>query len=412
MHRLCPAISLLLAIGLIGPSPSALGQGRARPAGGQSLIRGDQRVVIAMIDGFGTDYLEAGDMPALKGLMARGFSKTVRGVMPSVTNVNNASIACGAWPEEHGITGNSFYDQARGELDYMESAAYIRVPTVFQRAARRGVKSALLTAKKKTLALLSPGTAIAIAAEAPTPEVVDRYGQAPPIYSREINYWLWEVAVDLLKNRPDLRVVYIHTTDYPMHTWPPSAPESKEHLAKLDALIGKAVAAAPDAAFLITADHGLNAKTRCWDLAKACKKRGLELRFAFSAERDRYVKHHRNLGGAAWVWLKSPADAPRATEILRGLEGVEAVLTRQEAARRFHLMPERIGELIVLGDRDTVFGDLEADFEALPQTLRTHGSLHETEIPMIIYNASGTLPPADQLRYNFDMTRDLYRDRK
>ena len=362
-----------------------------------------------MIDGFGTDYLEASEMPVLKGLMARGFSKTVRGVMPSVTNVNNASIACGAWPEEHGITGNSFYDEARGELDYMESAAYVRVPTVFQRAARRGVKSALLTAKKKTLALLSPGTAIAIAAEEPTPEVVGRYGQAPPIYSREINYWLWEVAVDLLKNRPDLRVVYVHTTDYPMHTWPPSAPESKEHLAKLDALIGKAVAAAPDAAFLITADHGLNAKTRCWDLARACKNRGLELRFAFSAERDKYVKHHRNLGGAAWVWLKSPEDAPRATEILRGLEGVEAVMTRQEAARRFHLMPERIGELIVLGDKDTVFGDLEADFEALPPTLRTHGSLHETEIPMIIYNASGTLPPADRLQYNFDMTRDLFR---
>ena len=94
---------------------------------------------------------------------------------------------------------------------------------------------------------------------------------------------------------------------------------------------------------------------------------------------------------------------------MRGLEGVEAVLTRDEAARRFHLMPERIGELIVLGDKDTVFGDLEADFEALPPTLRTHGSLHETEIPMIIYNASGTLPPADRLQYNFDMTRDLFR---
>jgi phosphonoacetate hydrolase len=399
----------LLAIGLIGLCPPANGQDGARPAGGQPLIRGDQRLVIAMIDGFGTDYLGASDMPALKGLMAKGFSKTVRGVMPSVTNVNNASIACGAWPEEHGITGNSYYDEARGELDYMESAAYIRVPTVFQRAATRGIKSALLTAKKKTLALLSPGTEIAIAAEAPTPEAVSRYGPAPSIYSREINYWLWAAAVDILKNRPEIRVVYIHTTDYPMHTWPPSAPESKEHLARLDALISEAVAAAPDAAFLITADHGLNAKTRCWDLAKACKKRGLELRFAFSAERDRYVKHHRNLGGAAWVWLRSPADAPRATEIMRGLDGVEAVLTRQEAARRFHLMPERIGELIVLGDKDTVFGDLEADFEALPPTLRTHGSLHETEIPMIIYNASGTLPPADRLQHNFDMTRDLFR---
>src|SRR5262249_10203360 len=174
---------------------------------------------------------------------------------------------------------------------YMESAAYVRVPTVFQRAASRGIKSALLTAKKKTMALLSPGTEIAVAAESPTPEQVSRYGQAPPIYSREINYWLWEVAVDLLKNRPDIRVLYVHTTDYPMHTWPPSAPESKEHLSRLDALIGRAVAAAPDAAFLITADHGLNAKTRCWHLAKACKHRALVLRSALSAERDRHVKH-------------------------------------------------------------------------------------------------------------------------
>jgi phosphonoacetate hydrolase len=405
-------MAFLLAVGFTALAHGANGQDGDRPAGGDPLIRGDQRVVIVMIDGFGTDYLEASEMPNLKGLMARGFSKTVRGVMPSVTNVNNASIACGAWPEEHGITGNSYYDEARGELDYMESAAYVRVPTVFQRAASRGIKSALLTAKKKTMALLSPGTEIAVAAESPTPEQVSRYGQAPPIYSREINYWLWEVAVDLLKNRPEIRALYVHTTDYPMHTWPPSAPESKEHLSRLDALIGRAVAAAPDAAFLITADHGLNAKSRCWDLAKACKNRGLELRFAFSAERDRYVKHHRNLGGAAWVWLKSPEDASRATTIIGGLEGVESVLTRQEAARRFHLMPERIGELIVLGDKDTVFGDIDTEFEALPPTLRTHGSLHETEIPMIIYNASGTLPPTDRLRYNFDMTRDLFRDRK
>ncbi len=245
MHRLPSVMASLLAIALIGLCHPANGQDRVRPAGRQPLIRGDQRVVIAMIDGFGTDYLASSDMPALKGIMARGFSKTVRGVMPSVTNVNNASIACGAWPEEHGITGNSYYDAARDELDYMESAAYIRVPTVFQRAASRGVKSALLTAKKKTLSLLSPGTEIAIAAETPTPEAVGRYGPAPPIYSREINYWLWEVAVDILKNRPEIRVVYVHTTDYPMHTWPPSAAESKEHLARLDALIGKAVAAAP-----------------------------------------------------------------------------------------------------------------------------------------------------------------------
>jgi phosphonoacetate hydrolase len=410
MRRLAFAIAYVLSVSLAGPGPAANGQDSSRAAASESLIRGDQRVVIVMIDGFGPDYLQASEMPVLKGLMARGLSKTVRGVMPSVTNVNNASIACGVWPEVHGITGNSFFDESQGEAEYMENADYLLSPTIFQHAARRGVKSALLTSKKKTLALLSRGTEIAIAAEAPTAEQVSRYGQAPPIYSREINFWLWEVAVDLLKNRPDIHLLYVHTTDYPMHTWPPSAPESKEHLARLDALIGRAVAAAPDAAFLITADHGLNAKTRCWDLARACKNRGLELRFALSAERDRYVKHHRNTGGTGWVWLKSPEDAPRAIEIIRGLQGVEAVLTRQEAARRFHLMPERIGELVVLGDKDTVFGEQETELEALPPTLRTHGSLHETEVPLIIYNASGTLPSADRLRYNFDMTRDLYRD--
>ena len=197
-----------------------------------------------------------------------------------------------------------------------------------------------------------------------------------------------------------------------MHTWPPSAPESKDHLARLDSLLGQAVAAAPDAAFLITADHGMNAKSRCWDLAKACKNRGVELKFALSAERDKYVKHHRTFGGTGYVWLRSPEDAPTATKILRGLEGVEAVLTRAEAAKRFHLIPERIGELVVLGDRETVFGETEPQFEVehLPPTFRTHGSLHEAIVPLVIYNASGTLPKADTIRANFDMTRTLYRD--
>jgi phosphonoacetate hydrolase len=412
MRQLISAVAFSLSVVLAGSAPAVIAQEDGRRALAQPLIRGDQRVVIAMIDGFGTDYLEASEMPVLKGLMAKGFSKTVSGVMPAVTNVNNASIACGVWPEVHGITGNSFFDEKKGEAEYMEDASYVRSETIFQRAARQGIKSALLTAKKKTVSLLSRGTEIAIAAEAPSAEIVRRYGEAPPIYSREINYWLWEVAADLLKTRPDIHLLYVHTTDYPMHTWAPSAPESKEHLAKLDAVIGRAVAAAPDAAFLFTADHGLNAKTRCWDLTRACKNRGLELRFALSAERDRYVKHHRTFGGIAWIWLKSPEDAARATEIIRSLRGVESVLTREEAARRFHLMPERIGELVVLGDKDTVFGETDTELEALPPTFRTHGSLHETEVPMVIYNASGTLPPADELRYNFDMTRSLYRDAK
>jgi phosphonoacetate hydrolase len=406
--RLYKLIVCLLASAILTEDSQAQGPTKA----GTPLIKGNQRVVVVMVDGLGPDYVEQSPMPVFKGLMAKGFSKTVEGVMPSVTNVNNASICTGTWPDEHGITGNSFLDETKGEAEYMENATYLLRPTLFERAGKRGVKSALLTAKKKTVGLLSKGADVAIAAEAPSAEQIQKYGSPPPIYSREINYWLWEVAVDLLANRPDIGCLYVHTTDYPMHTWPPSAPESKEHLARLDALLGRAVAAAPDAAFLITADHGLNAKTRCWDLAKASRNRGLELRFALSAERDKYVKHHRTFGGTGYVWLRSPKDAEPALKILRGLEGVEAILTREEASKRFHLMPERIGELVVLGDRETVFGELEADaeLEHLPPTFRTHGSLHEAVVPLVIYNASGTLPPADHIRANVDLTRTLYRD--
>jgi phosphonoacetate hydrolase len=220
---------------------------------------------------------------------------------------------------------------------------------------------------------------------------------------------LWGVAVDLLAREPDIGVLYVHTTDYPMHMWPPEAPESKQHLAALDELLGEAVEAAPDAAFYLTADHGMNGKRRCWDLARACFERGLVLRFALSAERDRYVKHHRTFGGTAWVWLAAPADRARAREILLGLAGVEEVLDREEAARRHHLFPERIGDLMVTGDRETVFGELTASCEELPDTYRSHGSVHEAEVPLVVFDPHDGSPPRESFQSNRDLVRHLYR---
>ena len=80
------------------------------------------------------------------------------------------------------------------------------------------------------------------------------------------------------------------------------------------------------------------------------------------------------------------------------------------AAERFRLMPERIGELMVLGDRDTVFGETAAEREELEPTYRSHGSLHELDVPLVVWNNAGPLPPADEFQANLDLTRRLYRD--
>jgi len=82
-------------------------------------------------------------------------------------------------------------------------------------------------------------------------------------------------------------------------------------------------------------------------------------------------------------------------------------LTRSEAARRFRLMPARIGELVVLGDCDTVFGRLESEVVNLPPDYRSHGGLAEASVPLIVHNAEGA-PDSGFFRANLDLARWLF----
>jgi phosphonoacetate hydrolase len=129
---------------------------------------------------------------------------------------------------------------------------------------------------------------------------------------------------------------------------------------------------------------------------------------AISAERDKYVKHHRGFGGTSWIYLKSAGDRDKVMAALSSLPGVESVLTREQAASRYSLYPSRIGDVCVFGDKDTVFGDLEQPSEDLPDTYRSHGSTSELNIPLFAYNAKG-LPPESYFEHNVDLTRWLYR---
>jgi len=367
-----------------------------------------RRIVVLMIDGFGLDYFERSAMPNL-GVMARsGLYKPGCGIFPSLTNANNISIACGCWPDEHGVTTNSYFDEGTGRAEFLEDASFLCAPTIFERARSRGIRSALLTCKAKTTKILGSGLDLAVAAEEPSQEMVQRFGAPPGMYSTGVNFWLCEVARWILSEQPHIGLVYVHTTDFPMHMWPPEDPESLIHLSGLDDCIGRLRAAAPDALFLLTADHGMNYKTRCWDLAKACANRGLKLKFAVSPIADRLIKHHRGFGGVSYVYLDHPGQMERASKIIADLEGVEEVLPREIAAARFRLMPARIGDLVVLPDADTVFGDLPTEDEQLGTDYRSHGSLYEMDVPLVYFDPSGDYPDPARIRHNLDLTRVLF----
>jgi hypothetical protein len=48
---------------------------------------------------------------------------------------------------------------------------------------------------------------------------------------------------------------------------------------------------------------------------------------------------------------------------------------------------------------------LESAREELEPTYRSHGSLHESEVPVIVYNAAVKLPPANAFKANLDTAR-------
>lgn len=57
-------------------------------------------------------------------------------------------------------------------------------------------------------------------------------------------------------------------------------------------------------------------------------------------------------------------------------------------------MPERIGDLMVLGDKNTVFGALEEkESEKLDDHYRSHGSQYEAQVPLFVYNARNAPNP-------------------
>ena len=59
-------------------------------------------------------------------------------------------------------------------------------------------------------------------------------------------------------------------------------------------------------------------------------------------------------------------------------------MSAADAVERYHLRLERIGQVVVTADKDTVFGD--STLVEIPDDLRSHGSEHEQRVPIIGYN--------------------------
>ena len=383
--------------------------------------------VVVCLDGSEPGYIEAaiarGLAPNFARLMRTGANLTALSAIPSFTNPNNLSIVTGAPPAVHGIAGNYFLDPSSGREVMMNDPRFLRAPTILAAFHEEGARVAVVTAKDKLRALLgagltmSTGRAVAFSAERAERatiaengigEVLDFVGlPLPDVYSPALSEFVFAAGVRLVERfRPDL--MYLSTTDYVQHKAAPDSDLANAFYAMIDRYVGELDAWG--VVLALTADHGMNDKHLPDGSPDVLYlQEWFDARLGAAAARvilpitDPYVLHHGALGSFATVYLPAGADEAGLIGELAATEGVSLVLPRAEAAQRFELPPDRVGDIVVLSGRRKVLGTSAArhDLSALDAALRSHGGLEEQRVPMIL-NRPVSIPAGRTLR-NFDV---------
>jgi phosphonoacetate hydrolase len=382
----------------------------------------ERPVVVVCIDGSEPAYFDVGlangTLPALARFRREGFSALADCVIPSFTNPNNLSIVTGVLPAVHGISGNFFLNPDTGQDVMMNDPAFLRCESLLAALSRKGKRIAIVTAKDKLRRLLGHGVrlgdrsdrggvdggfdggGVCFSAERSAETTVAEHGIAraadwlgvpqPDVYSAALSEFVMEAGVKLLETqRPD--VMYLSLTDYIQHKHAPGDPVATAFYQRLDRLWGRL--AELGAVVGLTADHGMNAKTRpdgtpdivYLEPLLATLMPAPQFRVILPIT-DPYVVHHGALGSFATIYLRDAAHMPRVRERLARERGIVYAEPRAVACERFGLPPDRVGDLVVVSDRHVVLGKSPTahDLGALTEPLRSHGGLAEQRVPFEI----------------------------
>jgi phosphonoacetate hydrolase len=381
----------------------------------------ERPLVVVCVDGCEPDYVNqaiaAGTAPWMAALNGRGTCLTADCVVPSFTNPNNLSIVTGAPPSVHGICGNYFFDPDANAEVMMNDPKYLRAGTILAAFADAGAAVAVITAKDKLRALLGHGlSGICFSSERADKvtradngidDALSLAGMAlPSVYSAELSEFVFAAGCALFeRDRPD--IMYLSTTDYVQHKHAPGTPAANAFTGMLDRYCARLDAAG--ATVVLTADHGMNAKTDAFGRPNIVFLQDiLDAAYGDDATRvilpitDPYVVHHGALGSYATVHVAGGVALDDVRRRIAALPGIDLVLSRAEACVRFELPENRVGDLVVVSERLTVIGSRRTrhDLSGLDAPLRSHGGTSEQRVPLIANRPAPDLP--ERRWRNFD----------
>ncbi len=403
------------------------------PSGGEIAVNDrryrlpKQPIVVVCVDGSEPGYIEAavdaGRAPWFARVLKNGTNLVGDCVVPSFTNPNNLSIVTGQPPAVHGICGNYFLDPETGKEVMMNDPKFLRVETLFPAFQRAGLRIAVVTAKDKLRGLLgkgltlAPGKACSFSSEKSDKASLAENGienvnalvgmGVPDVYSAGLSEFVFAAGVKLMeRDRPE--IMYLSTTDYIQHKHAPGTPVANDFYAMMDGYLAKLDAMG--CTIVVTADHGMNAKFRPDGQPDVIYLQDVFDKWLGEAKArvilpitDPYVVHHGALGSFAVVYLPAGASPTEWAAKLKSLPGIEAALTKEEAAARYELPADRMGDLIVVSTKHKVLGTSASrhDLSGLTEPLRSHGGVSEQRVP-VICNRKLASDAASRRWRNFD----------
>jgi predicted AlkP superfamily pyrophosphatase or phosphodiesterase len=314
-------------------------------AASSNHVRKIDHVIVVSVDGMKPESYTEPDthhlkVPTLRAIVHSGaYSDGVQSVMPTVTYPNHTAMVTGVNPLKHGIYTNPAWDPYdRNYGGYRWYTEDIKVPTIYQIASQRGLKTALIhwpvtvgaqadfnmpevwrasipEDLKLFRALSTPGSFEAVAKDFP-----DFTEAVSPPDQTDIA-WADAACYAIAHLKPNLMFVHLAMVDHQQHLHGPFSAEGNQAIETADAQIARIIEATKKAgtwnstALVVVSDHGFAPISQLFRPGVMLREKGLVTLDAKGKITDWKATLITD-GGSAYIYLKDPNDEATRSAVL------------------------------------------------------------------------------------------------
>ena len=331
-----------------------------------------------------TNRLIGEHTPFIKSFLEKGASASIEPVLPAVTCTAQTTYLTGKWPSEHGIVGNGWYFKDECEVKFWRQSNKLTQSDKLWDEMKQldsnftcanlfwwyNMYSTVDYSVTPRPNYLADGRKIPDVYSHP-PELRDQLqkelGTFPlfnfwgPKTSVKSSQWIADAAIrtDQLHD-PTLTLVYLPHLDYNLQRYGIDFSKISKDLNEIDEVVKKLVSHydKENTNIVLLSEYGItdvskpihiNRILRSEGLISIREERGLELLDAGASKAFGVADHQ-----IAHIYLNDPTIESKVKELLKGIEGIDRVLSHNEL-QEAHLNHDRCGDLLLIADKDSWF---------------------------------------------------------